>query len=334
MILSSRLVLTIRMPSVAQLKYILAVHEHGHFGKAAEACQVSQPTLSGQIQKAEEELGVVLFVRQQKPIVATEKGAVLIEHAQSVVAAHDRLLHIARGQFETVAGELALGVIPTLAPYVLPWFLKRFAKDYPQVNLTVVERTTDGILDSLDRRRLDVGLLATPLGSSSIRERVLFYDPFYIYAEASEPILERDEIAPVDLAPEQLWLLEDGHCVRHQTLALCDMVEGCSHLSSVRFEAASFETLQYLIDASGGYTLVPETFARLLPAERRRRQIRPFSEPTPTRQISLVHLASAYKTDLIDALEAAISASVPRALRQEPPQVEVLPVRGVRAVRP
>ena len=133
------------MPTVAQLRYILAVHRHGHFGRAAERCGIAQPTLSGQIQKAEEELGITIFVRHQKPIVATEKGAALIQQAEVVVAAHERPMRLAEGHFESIAGNLALGVIPTLAPYIMPWFLRSFADPYPQVRLTVAERTTEDI---------------------------------------------------------------------------------------------------------------------------------------------------------------------------------------------
>ena len=319
------------MLSIAQLRYILAVHQYAHFGKAAKACGVSQPTLSGQIQKAEEDLGITIFDRQQKPVGSTEKGLKLIKQAETVVAAHERLLRLAQGQFETIAGELSVGIIPTLAPYVMPWFLKNFAETYPQVSLAIVERTTADIVQGLEQRHIDVGIAAIPLAMSGLQERVLFHDPFYLYAEASESILDDDEIDATALDPKKLWLLEDGHCVRNQTIALCDIIEGCSHLSTVRFEAASFETLQYLIDASEGYTLVPETYARLLPTERRQRQIRPFGEPTPTRQVGLIHPKASWKLEMIEALEATIRASIPRSLRQKPAELEVLPVTGARA---
>ena len=314
------------MPSIAQLRYILAVHRYGHFGRAAEACHVSQPTLSGQIQRAEEQLGITIFVRENKPVTATEKGYALIEQAQVVVAAHERLVRMAKGQFEKVAGDLTLGIIPTLAPYVMPWFLKAFADQYTMVNLSVVERTTDEITADLLRSRLDVGLLATPLHEERLEERVLFYDPFYLYAHADDPILRSDEVDPELIEAEKLWLLEDGHCVRNQTLALCDLVEGCSHLSTVRFEAGSFETIRNLIDASEGYTLIPETYARLLPRERRRARVRALGEPTPTREVSLVHARSTYKTDLLDALDRTIRASIPRSLQRPPDRLDILPV--------
>lgn len=312
------------MPTITQLEYVLAVHRHGHFGRAAEACGVSQPTLSAQIQKAEEELGITIFARDRKPVGPTDKGRALIEQAQVVVSAHERLLRLAKGAFEQVAGELALGVIPTLAPYVVPWFLEAFVERYPLVDLSIVERPTDALLEDLHRGRLDVGLLATPVHEPSVKERVLFYDPFYVYAAPHDPILEQDEVEPSDLDGERLWLLEDGHCVRNQTVALCG-VDECRPLSTVRFEAGSFETLRHLIDRSSGYTLLPETYARLLPRDRRRSQIRPFTAPTPTRAVGLAFPKSSWKSDLIDALEQTLRASVPRSLREVPDTQDVLP---------
>lgn len=318
------------VPSIAQLRYILAVHRYGHFGRAAEACHVAQPTLSSQILKAEESLGITIFVRKNKPVTATEIGYKVIEQAQVVVAAHERLERLARGGFDQAAGELTLGIIPTLAPYVVPWFLTSFAEKYPLVNLTIVERTTEDIILDLNRRRLDVGLLATPIGAPRIRERFLFMDAFYLFANANEPILEYEDIDPATLDAEKLWLLEDGHCVRNQALALCDIVEGCSHLASVRFEAGSFETLRNLIDASEGYTLIPHSYARELPRDKRKNQVRAFATPTPTREVGLVHMENTWKSDLIDALESSVRDSIPRPLRTPPDDPDILPIRGKR----
>ncbi len=318
------------MPSLTQLRYILAVHREGHFGRAARACHISQPTLSTQIQKAEESLGLTIFVRDRKPVTATEQGYALIEQAQVVVAAHERLLRLAKARFQKVAGDLSLGVIPTLAPYCIPWFLSKFAKAYPLVNLNIVERTTEEIIKGLDRQQLDLGLLAIPLGENKLREHSLFHDPFYLYAHPSEPVLEQPQIAAKDLDPEKLWLLQDGHCVRNQTLSYCDLRGGSANLSSVRFEAGSFETLRHLIDASQGYTLIPETYARLLPKAIRRGRVRALADPVPVRQIGLVRLKSSWKLDMVQALERTLLSTVPRALKQHHASIEVLPVREAR----
>ncbi len=315
------------MPSITQLKYILAVHRHGHFGQAAKACHVSQPTLSTQIRKAEEELGIALFQRQNKPVSVTERGAAVIEQAQVVVAAHERLVRLAQGKFEQRAGAVRLGIIPTLAPYVLPWFVQGFAKAHPLVQLTIEERTTEEILRGLKRQTLDVGLLAIPLHEPRLVERPLFVDPFYLYAAEGEPLLDHDEVEVTALDPDRMWLLEEGHCVRHQTLALCNRDTRQRHLATVTFEAGSFDTLRNLIDAAEGYTIVPETYAQRLGRDVRKKQVRAFSGPTPAREVGLVHLRNTWKTDLLDALEESIKAALPRPFRRTPAEPMVLPVR-------
>lgn len=314
------------MPSIPQLEYILAVHKAGHFGRAAAEVGVSQPTLSSQIQKAEAELGITIFDRQAKPVVVTQHGAQLIELARSVVAAHEKLMAAASGGFDQLAGPFTLGVIPTLAPYILPWFLSPFAKRYPNIELTVLERGTDDILVEVAASRMDAAILATPLGEPTIAERVLFYDPFYLYAHPDDPLLQHDSIDVEAIESRQLWLLEDGHCFRAQVINLCGFDERAV-LPSIDFSARSFETLRNLIDAVGGYTLIPETYARTLPRTSRQQRIRTFSDRVPTRQVSLVHHKRNWKGPILDALSALIAEVMPPSFTAELAQEEVLPIR-------
>lgn len=314
------------MPSITQLEYILALHRTGHFGRAAEQCHVAQPTLSAQIQKAEAELGTALFDRNSHPIEATPQGLRLIAHAQEVVAAHERLLWEAHEEMKLLSGQFALGVIPTLAAYVVPWFLVRFANRHPRVELSLVERPTDTLIDDMHHQRLDAAILATPLDEPSIVERVLFYDPFYLYAHEDEELLGRDEINSRDLQADKVWLLEDGHCVRSQVINFCGLRGTRGLLESVSFAAGSFEMLRNIIDAAGGYTLIPETYARMLPRSVRRDNVRPFID-SPVREVSLVHLRSSWKGRILDALHAAIVESTPRSLRQVSAEGEILAIR-------
>jgi len=314
------------MPTITQLTYVLAVHESGHFGRAADKLGISQPTLSSQIQKVEQELGVVLFDRQAKPIVLTERGEHLLEPMREVVVASERLTAAASGEIAEPAGSFTLGVIPTLAPYVLPWFLQELTETYPAVELTVLERPTDTILAEIGANRMDGAILATPLGEGSIEERLLFYDPFYLYAHVADPLLEKEGVDVSDIDSEKLWLLEDGHCFRAQVINLCGLHER-SLLGNVRFAGGSFETLRHLIDATGGYTLVPETFARTLPRSVRRRAIRPFAKRIPTREVSLVTHRLSWKTEIRNALVEVITGRMPRSLRGELADEEVLPIR-------
>ena len=315
------------MPTLTQLGYIVAVHRTGHFGRAAADCGVSQPTLSAQIAKAEAELGVTLLDRQSKPIRPTEPGRVLIELAREVLSAHDRLMAAARGR-DALSGPFVLGVIPTLAPYVLPYFLPTFVERYPEVELTLLERPTEAIVEEIAAQRMDAAILATPLGEATLSKTVLFYDPFYVFAHRDSPVLEPGndvDLASIDRG--DLWLLEDGHCFRSQVVHLCGLHRR-EVLPSVSFEAGSFETLRALIDSSRGFTLVPETYARTLPTDVRLAQVRAFRDSIPTREVSLVAHRSQWKTDILEAITATVRELAPRSLPRELGEGEVLPILG------
>nr|WP_255216055.1 LysR substrate-binding domain-containing protein [Pseudenhygromyxa sp. WMMC2535] len=251
----------------------------------------------------------------------------MIEHAQVVIDAHRNLLRHAAGHFEAPAGELVLGVIPTLAPYVLPWFLRRFASEYPSITLEVLERPTDELVAEINRGHVDAAILSTPLDEGALEERVLFYDPFYLYSHPEEPLMRAAEVDVDSLDPRKLWLLEDGHCVRAQVTSFCGLQER-EHLGSVRFAGGSLETICRLIDASEGYTLIPETCAQTLSKDVRACCVRAFSGGVPTREISLVHHRRSWKVDLIEVLEVVVRAGIPRVLASvEPDEDMILPVR-------
>ncbi|MEM9492658.1 MAG: LysR substrate-binding domain-containing protein, partial [Myxococcota bacterium] len=197
---------------------------------------------------------------------------------------------------------------------------------YPAVELTIRERPTDAILTEISANRMDAAILATPLGEPSLTEQVLFYDPFYLYAHSDETLLERDSVRVSDIDSSKLWLLEDGHCFRAQVINLCG-IHDRSVLGSVRFAGGGFETLRHLIDACGGYTLVPETYARTLTRSARQRLVRPFDKRIPTREISLVHHRRCWKVEILDAVTDLVVAEMPRCFDREPADDEVLPIR-------
>lgn len=314
------------MVTLTQLEYIVAVDRLRHFGRAAKACHVTQPSLSMQIQKAEELLGVVIFDRVKKPVIPTEKGQELIAQAKVVLREHARFLQIGRQSADEVGGEFRLGVIPTLAPYVLPLFLERFSREYPKVRLCIDELKTSDIVRALRDDALDAGLLATPLGEAGLRERVLFYEPFYLYVSPHHPLARKRKVSEDDLAPGDMWLLADGHCFRDQVIKYCEMNPGESAvLCNVRFEGSNFETLRYLIRSGQGYTLLPHLFVESLPADERAAAVKPFEAPIPTREISLVHRRDQWKSDIIGALEGCVRACLPRPLQHlERRRIEVL----------
>lgn len=317
------------MPTLTQLQYIVAVHRTGHFGRAAASCDVSQPTLSAQVAKAEAELGVPLFDRRTTPVSATVPGRRLLELAREVIDAHQRLVTAAEGT-SPLQGPVSLGVIPTLAPTVLPWFLATFPEAHPGVELTVVERTTEEILRGLREQELDAGLVATPLGEAGLERRVVFYDPFYVYAQLGSPLLDSDELCLDQIERDDLWLLEDGHCFRNQVVHLCGLHRR-EVLQNVRFEAGSFDTLRGLIDRVGGCTLLPETYARTLPTSVRLAQVRPFAGVVPTREVSLVAQRRHWKTSIIELLAEGLRTHAPRSLPRQPDDQLVVPVEPTGA---
>lgn len=307
------------MPTLTQLEYLVAVDRTRHFGRAARACHVSQPTLSAQVHKLEEELGVVVFDRKHKPVVPTPAGVAVLERAREVLRAHERLVHVADELAGDLAGPLSLAVIPTLAPYLLPRFLAAFARAHPRIELTVEERRTEDIIAALRADQIDAGLLATPLGERGLRERPLFYEPFYVYAAAGHPLLSRDVVRDSQLDPADLWLLEDGHCLRTQVVHLCGAADGrCGRLDNVRFEAGTLESLRQLVRVGGGYTLVPHLLVVQLSARERARHVRPIARPVPTREVSLVFRRDLYKRDALRALYDAVRANVPDDLPARP----------------
>lgn len=312
------------MPTLTQLNYIVALHRAGHFGKAAAECHVSQPTLSVQIAKAEAELGFALFDRRAKPIMATDHGLRFIAMAREVLQANARML-AAAGRTRTLSGPFHLGVIPTLAPYVLPWLVGPFAQRCPDVQLTVLERTTSNIVDEITAMRMDAALLATPLGEATLQRTVLFYDPFYLFAHRSSALLESGDVDIATINRGDLWLLEDGHCFRNQVVHLCGL-HTRTLLPSVRFEAGSFDTLRGLIDSTGGVTLFPESYVRTLPAVVQRSQVRAFQDRIPTREVSLVTHRAHWKTDIVEIIADIIRQHAPRSLPRELGKGEVLPV--------
>ena len=316
------------MPSITQLEYVLAIYRTGHFGRAAEECGATQPTLSAQIQKVEAELGITIFDRSKKPIEVTPKARKLIEYAQEVISAHQRLLWFSQTDARLLEGDFALGIIPTLAPYVVPWFVGKFSQNAPRLSLSLHEHPTDQLVDELHNQRLDAAIVATPLLEGGIREQPLFYDPFYLYMHESEEISSNTEVEASDLCESKIWLLEDGHCVRTQVINFCGVGRSGCPIGNISFAVGSFETLRHLIDATGGYTLFPETYVRTLAPQVAINQVRPFASVTPTREISLVYLRSCWKTDILSVLKDCIINSLPRSLRIVAKDGEILPVRS------
>lgn len=298
-----------------QLEYIIAVDTWRHFAMAASNCFVTQPTLSMQIQKLEEELGIKLFDRSKQPVVPTETGIEIIEQARRILAEKSRLLENVQNKKGVLAGELRIGIIPTLAPYLLPLFIQPFIKRYPGVKLVVNEMMTELIIARLREGKIDAGILVTPLQDAGIKEFVLFYEEMMAYVSRKNAIYEKAYILPQDIDPNKLWLLEEGHCFRSQIVNLCELRKISKEGSHFDYEAGSIETLRRMVELNDGITIIPELATLDMPLKQTQ-LIRPFRKPAPMREVSLVVHRNLVKKRLIDALREEILLTVPEKIRK------------------
>lgn len=301
--------------TITQLEYVIAVDKYRHFGKASKACHVTQPTLSMQLQKLEEELGVIIFDRSKSPTLPTLEGVKLIEQARVVLREYKKIFDVVKNNGDVIQGDFRLAVIPTLSPYVLPLFLEQFSSNYPQVNLIVEEAKTEDIIELIDKDEIDAGLLVTPLHEEKLIERVLFYEPFYVFASNQNTLFQKDKIKASDLDLDGIWLLNEGHCMRTQVLNLCKKEkEGAGKGKNLHFEGGSLETLKNIVSGGRGYTLLPQLATKNL-SPNERKMLREFHAPVPTREVSLVHGRSFLKERIIDAIEQEIIANLPDSIK-------------------
>lgn len=298
--------------TITQLQYALALAEHRNFTLAAEKCFVTQPTLSMQIQKLEEELEVLIFDRTKKPIQLTQVGEKIIEQARRIVNESERIQDIIDIQKGFVGGDFKLGIIPTVMPTLLPMFLNTFIKKYPKVNLIIEEKNTAEIIRKLKNGHLDAGILATPLEDENIIEKVLYYEPFVGYIPQNNSLFHKEKIHPDDLDSNDLLLLEDGHCFTEGVLNICKTK---FEKNSDKFElkSGSFETLIQLANEGLGVTLLPYLHTLNI-SDKDKNKLKHFEKPEPSREISLVHTKNELKIQIVDALYNTILGVVRGAI--------------------
>jgi LysR family hydrogen peroxide-inducible transcriptional activator len=297
--------------TITQLKYVLAVAQYQNFTKAAEKVFVTQPTLSMQIQKLEDELDVQIFDRSKKPIELTITGRKIVDQARNIVNESDRIQDIVDQEKGFIGGEFKIGVIPTVMPTLLPMFLTNFANKYPKVKLRIQELNTENIIDGLMDGSIDAAIAATPLSHDRIKEKPLYYEPFVVYDPLSKKSGSQ-KITMDDVDMERLLLLEDGHCFKDSILNLCRTTR---EVNDERFtlESGSFETLVKLADEGLGMTLLPYLHTLDL-FNNRKENLRYFEDPSPAREVSLIYHASELKMQIIDALHSVIAGVVKGAI--------------------
>lgn len=297
--------------TLTELRYLVALAQTRHFGRAAENCHVTQPTLSAQIMKLERTLGVKLFERSPKGVRPTPVGEELAREAQLVLEGTQRLLELARGQHEPLSGTLRLGVIPTLAPYLLPLIAKPLEKRFPKLRLVYREIKTSEILLELEEHRIDCGVLALPAGAGLVTQP-LFDEPFWLLVPREHVLAGRKQVREADLAEETVLLLDEGHCLREQALSLCARNGARSEGGTGDFRATSIETLRQMVAAGMGTTLVP---ALSLVTELRAVQAVPFANPAPARRLGLCWRGTHPRGSDHRLLAECIRANLPERVR-------------------
>ena len=298
--------------TITQLKYTLAIAEHKNFTKAAESCFVTQPTLSTQIQKLEDELHVIIFDRGKKPIELTDVGRKIVFQARNIVNEAERIQDIVDQQKGFIGGEFRLGIIPTIMPTLLPMFLKNFIKKYPKVKLKIEELTTEEVLARINDGHLDAAIAATPLENETIKERVLYYEPFVAYIPENHRLKNKKIIEISDLDIEDMLLLEDGHCFRDGVLNLCKTFKDQAE-EGFQLESGSIETLIKLSNEGLGMTLLPYLHTVDF-REKLNHNLRHFTEPSPAREVSIIYHKSELKMQIIDAMHNVISGIIRGAI--------------------
>lgn len=304
--------------TLTQLSYIVAVDRYRHFATAAEKSYVTQPTLSMQIHKLEDELGITIFDRSKSPVVPTEIGAEIIEQAKELLKQSKHIEDLASLTENGLRGTFRVGIIPTVAPYLLPLFLRTFSERYPDVHLVFEEVVTDELLDLLDQDYLDIGIIATPAERGNIFEEDLYFEPFIGYVSESHPLAKKQTLSVDDLEVGNLWLLNEGHCFRDQTVQLCKKFRK-DKLSDHKIEFASgnLETLKQLVEQDFGMTLLPYLAKAQIDEQCAKAHLRHFDNPMPRRKVRMVYGREYLKKNIIQAFKKEIVASVPDALKEE-----------------
>lgn len=297
--------------TIQQLEYIIAVDKHRHFGHAAESCFVTQPTLSAQVSKLERELDVILFDRSKMPVIPTEIGIQVIDQAKRVVSESKGIYELLSQLKGDVSGVIKIGIIPTLAPYLLHRFIKSFLEKYPNVKLQVEETVTEEILRKLKNDELDLGIVVTPLSEPGILEKPIFYEKFCAYLSKDHELLKKERISISDLETEDMWVLQQGHCFRDQVLNLCN--QNKFERMNFHYESGSLEGLRNMVNQYTGITLLPELATFSLNEEEKNR-LRNFEGDEPIREVSIVLTRSFLKKKLVELLYREISDTIPQEM--------------------
>jgi LysR family transcriptional regulator, hydrogen peroxide-inducible genes activator len=316
--------------TLTQLEYVVAVATYKSFVASADKCFVTQPTLSMQIQKLEDELGIKIFDRNKHPIVITDIGEIIVAQARLILSKSEQMQELIQSERKKLSGEFRLAVIPTIAPNILPGLLDAYSKAYPEVRLRVSEMETKQILLALKNNEIKAALVSTPLEDAAIVEHPLFYEPFVAYMHEGEAALKKRTITPGDIALDRIWLLNEGHCMRNQIINLCsDSLEKLQSERPYRYESSNVETLRRMVEKNGGMTILPE-MATLDFNEDQQDHLRYFDDPEPVREISLITNDYFVRDSILQSLADEILKLVPEKMRVQKKNRRVLRIKSAK----
>ncbi len=302
------------MITITQLEYVVAVDTYRHFVTASEKCFISQPTLSMQIKKLEDELDVIIFDRTKQPVVPTQLGEIIIKQARKALAENNKIYDLVKEHKGLISGELAIGIIPSLAPYLLPLFAGSFSRRYPEVKLKIFELLSEDIISQLNKDMIDLALLVTPLHEQMIKEKPLFYERMFLYVNNQHQLSSKPNLKPEEITGDGLWLLSKGHCFRSQVVNLCSYHDKIKEEISINYESGSLETIKKLVEKEGGYTLLPELSIDDNVLNSKFAQIKNIGESDPLREVSMVYSRNFAKQQLLNLLFEHIKISIPEHL--------------------
>lgn len=311
--------------TLLQLQYVMAVAKYANFTLAAEKCFVTQPTLSMQVQKLEEELEVTIFNRNRKPLELTDVGRLIVEQAKSIDFEVARIDDIVAESKRYIGGVFKLGIIPTISSSLLPMFIREFSTKYPKVNLSIEEVQTEHMINRINDGSLDAGIAATPLNQKHIIEHKLYSEPFVAFVPRSHPLINVQKVCPNELNPAEILLLDKGHCFRDQAIEICSQADSYHQALHLNIKSGSFETLVNLVTQGVGVTLLP-LFNTLNFEPSRKPMVKPFKSPIPQREVSIICHDSQLKMHIIEALKEVINKKISELSMTSDVEEEVLAV--------
>lgn len=304
--------------TITQLEYIIAVYTYGSFSEAASKCNVTQPTLSMQIQKLESELDAIIFRRDKFPINPTDIGTKIIEQAKHIIKEKERLNVIIQTEKGEFVGSFKVAIIPTISSYLLPMFLSNFTKKYPNIELIIDEVTTDEVISGLGKRYFDIGIIALRSSIDSVVSESLYYEPFVAFVPSDHKLMKKSKINQNDLNVNDFLLLKEGHCLRDQALSICKASENdwVEKNNKVIFESGNLETLIKLVEQKFGMTLLPYLATKYIKERKKNNQLKEFSNPVPKREVGFIYTNTFIKKHFLHAIKEEILKVIPEEFKQ------------------